>query len=181
MGLGLEVLKWEDTSGGTQIVQRVPSQGMAALKLGARGIVQSSQAAVFFRDGKALDVLPEGGHTLTTMNVPLLSKLYSLVYQDAPFQACVYFVSLKPFRNLGWGTKEPITLQDSIFGLVRVRAFGKFSVRVTNPQMFINTVVGTEGRSDSEDIEKWFKVVILDAFSDVVSTMMRGKSVVDIQ
>jgi membrane protease subunit (stomatin/prohibitin family) len=177
----LEVLKWEDTSGGTQVVQRLPAMGMADLKLGARVIVQSSQAAVFFRDGKALDVMPEGSHTLTTMNVPILSKLVNLVYQEAPFQAAVYFVSTKPFRNLGWGTKEPITLQDSIFGLVRVRAFGKFSVRVTNPQMFINEVVGTEGRSDAEDIERWFKSVLLDAFSDVVSTLMRGKSVVDIQ
>lgn len=181
MGLNLEVLKWEDTSGGTQIVQRLPAQGMADLKLGARVIVQSSQAAVFFRDGKALDVMPEGSHTLTTMNVPLISKLFKLVYQEAPFQAAVYFVSQKPFRNLGWGTKEPITLQDSIFGLVRVRAFGKFSVRVTNPQLFINEVVGTEGRSDAEDIERWFKTVLLDAFSDVVSSMMQGKSVVNIQ
>jgi membrane protease subunit (stomatin/prohibitin family) len=181
MSIRLEVLKWEDTSGGTQIVQRVPAQGMADIKLGAKAIVASSQAAVFFRDGKALDVMPEGSHTLTTANVPILSKVFNLFYQDNPFQACVYFVALKPFRNLGWGTKEPITLQDSIFGLVRVRAFGKFGIRVTNPQLFINTVVGTEGRSDAEDIEKWFKVVILDAFSDVVSTMMRGKSVVDIQ
>src|SRR4051812_18341238 len=100
-GLGLEVLKWEDTSGGTQIVQRLPAQGMAALKLGARVLVSSSQAAVFFRDGKALDVMPEGSHTLTTMNVPLLSKVFNLVYNDAPFQAAVFFVSTKPFRNLG--------------------------------------------------------------------------------
>src|SRR5437870_8365024 len=105
MSIRLEVLKWEDTSGGTQIVQRVPPSGMADLKLGAKALVASSQTAVFFRDGKALDVLGEGPHTLTTMNVPLLSKLYNLVYQDSPFQACVYFVSLKPFRNLGWGTK----------------------------------------------------------------------------
>jgi membrane protease subunit (stomatin/prohibitin family) len=181
MSIRLEVLKWEDTSGGTQIVQREPAQGMADLKLGARVIVATSQAAVFFRDGKALDTFREGTHTLTTANIPILSKLYNLVYTDNPFQAAVYFVSLKPFRNLGWGTKEPITLQDSIFGLVRVRAFGKFSVRVTDAQMFINTVVGTEGRSDAEDIEQWFRVVILDAFSDIVSNMMRGKSVVDIQ
>ena len=53
-------LKWEDTSGGTQIVQRDPAQGMADLKLGARVIVASSQAAVFFRDGKALDTFREG-------------------------------------------------------------------------------------------------------------------------
>ncbi|MEZ0229593.1 MAG: SPFH domain-containing protein [Planctomycetota bacterium] len=181
MSIRLEVIKWEDTSGGRQIVQRMPPQGMADLKLGARCIVGPSQAAVFFRDGKALDVFKEGTHTLTTMNVPLLSKLFSFAYQDAPFQAAVYYVSLKPFRDMGWGTKEPITLQDAIFGLVRVRSFGKFSVKVTDPMMFIGTVVGTEGRTDAEDIEGWFKTVILDAYSDIVANIMRGKSVVEIQ
>src|SRR5438270_9920073 len=105
MSIRLEVIKWEDTSGGRTIVQRVPAQGMTDLKLGARLIVSKGQAAVFFRDGKALDTFTaEGPHTLTTMNVPLLSKLFNLVYQDNPFQAAVYFVSLKPFTNLGWGT-----------------------------------------------------------------------------
>jgi len=181
MSIRLEVIKWEDTSGGHQIVQRVPPQGMADLKLGAKVIVQRSQACVFVRDGKALDTFQEGSHTLTTANVPLLSKLFNLVYQDNPFQACVYFVSLKPFTGLGWGTKEPITLQDSIFGLVRVRSFGKFSVRVTDPMNFIAQVVGTQGRADAEEIEEWFRVILLDAYSDVVANSMRGKSVVEIQ
>ena len=181
MSIRLEVLKWEDLSGGTQIVQRAPASGMADLKLGARVIVQESQQAVFFRNGKALDVMHPGSHTLTTENIPLISKLFNLVYQDNPFQAAVYFVSTKPFRNLGWGTKEPITLRDAEFGLVRVRAFGKFSVRVADTQMFIQTVVGTEGRQDAEEMERWFKVVLLDAFTGIVASMMAGKSVLDLQ
>jgi hypothetical protein len=136
---------------------------------------------VFFRNGKALDVMQPGSHTLTTENIPLISKLFNLVYQDNPFQAAVYFVATKPFRNLGWGTKEPITLRDAEFGLVRVRAFGKFSVRVADPMMFIQTVVGTEGRQEAEEMERWFKVVLLDAFTGIVASMMAGKSVLDLQ
>lgn len=181
MGLRLEVLKWEDRSGGREIVHRAPESGMADLKLGARVIVQESQAAVFFRNGKAMDTLGPGGHTLTTENLPIVSSLFKLVYQDAPFQSAVYFVSLKPFRELKWGTKEPILLEDSKFGFVNVRAFGAFSIRVTDPGVFIGTVVGTEGRQDAQDIERWFKDVVCARFSDVVSEYMQGKSVVQLQ
>jgi membrane protease subunit (stomatin/prohibitin family) len=181
MGIRLEVLKWEDTSGGKTIVHRVPQQGMADLKLGARCIVMESQAAVFFRNGKAMDTLGAGSHTLTTENIPLISKLYTLVYNDAPFQSCVYYVNLKPFRDLKWGTKEPILLEDTKFGFVNVRAFGKFSVKVSDPMMFINTVVGSQGRQDSTDIEKWFKDVIVARFSDLLAEYMAGKSVLQLQ
>ncbi|MCO5166866.1 MAG: SPFH domain-containing protein [Planctomycetes bacterium] len=181
MGLRLEVLKWEDTSGGRQIVARMPESGMADIKLGARCIVQESQAAVFFRNGKAMDTLKAGAHTLTTENLPVVSSLFKLVYNDAPFQSCVYFVSLKPFRELKWGTKEPILLEDTKFGFVNVRAFGSFSIRVTDPGMFIQTVVGTEGRQDSQDIERWFKDVVCARFADLVAEYMQGKSVVQLQ
>ncbi|HBP19221.1 MAG TPA: antifreeze protein [Planctomycetes bacterium] len=181
MGLGLEVIKWEDRSGGRRMVQRVPQAGMADLKLGARCIVQEGQAAVFFRNGQAMDVLKPGGHTLSTENIPLISKLYKLVYADAPFQSAVYFVSLKAFRDLKWGTKEPILLEDTKFGFVNVRAFGKFSVKITDPQTFVKEVVGTEGRQDSSDIEKWFKDVVVARFADLLAEYMTGKSVVQLQ
>lgn len=181
MGLRLEVLKWEDRSGGRQMVQRVPESGMADLKLGARCIVQDSQAAVFFRNGQAMDTLKAGGHTLSTENIPVISKLFNLVYQDNPFQSSVYFVSLKPFRDLKWGTKEPILLEDTKFGFVNVRAFGKFSIKITNPRMFVAEVVGTEGRQDSRDIERWFKDVVCARFSDLLAEFMQGKSVVQLQ
>jgi len=181
MSLRLEVIKWEDTSRGTRMVQRVPAQGMADLKLGARCIVQEGQAAVFFRNGQAMDTLKPGGHTLSTENIPLVSKLYNLVYQEAPFQSSVYFVSQKPFRDMKWGTKEPILLEDTKFGFVNVRAFGKFSIRITDPKTFVAEVVGTEGRQDSSDIERWFKDVVCARFSDLVAEFMTGKSVVQLQ
>jgi membrane protease subunit (stomatin/prohibitin family) len=181
MGIRLEVLKWEDKSGGTQIVNRVPEGGMADLKLGAKCIVMESQAAVFFRNGKAMDTLAAGNHTLTTENLPLVSSLFKLVYNDAPFQSCVYYVSLKPFRDLKWGTKEPIMLEDTRFGFVNVRSFGKFSIRVTDPQMFIGSVVGTEGRQDARDIERWFKDVVCARYADLLAEYMEGKSVLQLQ
>jgi len=140
-----------------------------------------SQAAVFFRNGKAMDTFRGGTHTLTTENLPVVSKLFKLVYNDAPFQAAVYYVSLKPFRDMKWGTKEPIMLEDTKFGFVNVRAFGKFSIRVVDPQVFIATVVGTEGRQDTRDVERWFKDVVCARFADLLAEYMQGKSVLQLQ
>lgn len=180
MGLRMEVLKWEDNTG-NRMVQRMPEQGMADLKLGARCIVQESQAAIFFRNGKALDTFGPGNHTLSTENIPVISSLFKLAYSGAPFQSCVYYVSLRPHRDLKWGTKEPVTLRDTDFGFVRVRSFGKFSVRITDPKMFVNTVVGSEGRHDAKDIERWFKDLIASRVTDLLASQMQGKSVLDIQ
>lgn len=181
MSLRLDVIKWEDNSRGSRMVQRIPAQGMADLKLGTRCIVSEGQAAVFFRNGQAMDTLKPGGHTLSTENIPILCKAYNLVYKDAPFQSSVYYVSLKPFRDLKWGTKEPILLEDTKFGFVNVRAFGKFSIRITDPKTFVSEVVGTEGRQDSQDIERWFKDVVCARFADLVAEFMTGKSVVQLQ
>jgi len=181
MSLKLEVIKWEDRSRGQTIVHRVPEHGMADIKLGARCIVQDGQSAVFYRNGTAMDTFSAGAHTLTTENIPLVSKLFNLVYQQAPFQAAVYYVSMKPFRDLKWGTKEPILLEDARFGFVNVRAFGKFSLRVKEPRMFITEVVGSEGRQDASDIERWFKDVVCARFADLLAEYMQGKSVVQLQ
>ena len=87
-----------------------------------------------------------GRHTLTTLNLPLLGKLIGLPFGGkSPFQAQVYFISRQTFTDLKWGTKEPITFRDSELTMVRLRAFGRFSMRVADPQIFLQQLVGTKG------------------------------------
>ena len=130
-----------------EIVFRVPQQGAGEFKFGSQLIVREGQAAVFFRDGKALDTFGPGRHTLNTNNLPLLTGIMGIAFGGAtPFTAEVYFVSLREFSDLRWGTAQPVVFRDTDFGMVRLRAFGGYSMRVGDPQLFVQQVVGSQRR-----------------------------------
>ena len=166
MAVLMEVIEWFDPDG-RQFVHRIPEEGSADIKMGAQVIVRESQAAVFFRDGKGLDVLGPGRHTLSTLNLPILTKILSLPWGfTSPFRAEVYFVNLKVFTDLKWGTKEPVAFKDKELGLVRLRAFGIFTARVSQPLLFINSLVGTQGAYTSDQVEGYLREVIVSRLND---------------
>ena len=170
--MAIEVIQWKEDSGGDELVYRFSSSD--SIKMGAQLIVNESQTAVFFRDGKALDTFGPGRHTLTTMNLPFLTKLLSWPFGfDSPFKAEVYFVSRRVFTNLKWGTREPVIFRDTEFNMVRLRSFGVYSIRVTEPQLFVNTIVGTQGRYTTGDIEGFLRDSIVSRLFDVLGETLK--------
>jgi membrane protease subunit (stomatin/prohibitin family) len=162
----LEVLEWFDNKG-TEIVHRIPEKGSGEIKFGAQLIIRESQAAVFFYKGKALDAFSPGRHTLTTANIPILTKILSLPWGlTSPLRAEVYFVNMKIFTNLKWGTRDPVAFKDSQLDLIRLRAFGVFNIQVIQPVLLINRLVGTQGIYSTEEIEEYLNQVIVSRFND---------------
>ncbi|MEA2625540.1 MAG: hypothetical protein QOD06_1585, partial [Candidatus Binatota bacterium] len=162
----LEIIEWFDANG-VEIAHRIPEGGSGETKFGAQLVVRENQAAVFFRDGKGLDVFGPGRHTLTTLNLPILTKILSLPWGfQSPFRCETYFVNLKVFTNMRWGTKDPVAFKDRELGLVRLRAFGAFTMRVTQPLLFVNTIVGTQGSFETAHIEDYLREVIVSRLND---------------
>lgn len=163
-----DIVEYMDASG-REIVHRIPEQGSGDFRLGSQLIVRESQAAVFFRDGKALDAFSAGRHTLSTANIPLLVNLLSIPFGgQTPFKAEVYFVNMKEFLDQKWGTPEPIALRDKELGLVRLRAFGAYSMQVVDPALFVNKIVGTQGIYETSRISDFLRSIIVSKLIDLM-------------
>jgi membrane protease subunit (stomatin/prohibitin family) len=160
------------------IVQRFPERGSGDFRIGSQLIVRESQAAVFFRDGKALDTFGAGRHTLTTANIPLITDLVgrAVFSGQTPFKAEVYFVSLRELTTMKWGTPQPITIQDPILRMARVTAFGTYSIQIVDPQLFVAKMVGTQNLYQTRDIQSFFRSIILTKMIDLIGEM--GKSII---
>jgi len=163
----IDIIEWTDDSSDTML-WRFPRYENE-IKYGAQLIARQSQAAVFVNMGEIADVFTAGMHQLTTGNLPLLSTLMGWKYGfHSPFKAEVYFVNTRNFTNLKWGTSNPVMLRDPEFGPVRMRAFGTYVVRVSDPAKFIKEIVGTGGHFTLDGVSDQLKNLIVTRFSDML-------------
>jgi excisionase family DNA binding protein len=166
-----------------EIVHRFPETGVADLRLGSQVIVRESQNVVFFRDGKALDVLGPGRHTITTANIPLLVNLIGIPFGNrTPFTAEVYYVSMREFPDRKWGTPQPIIVRNAGVGLgiALLQGFGTYSFQVSDPQQFVTQLVGAQGAYRMSDIETRLRTMLLSKLQDVLGETTTQSNILDL-
>lgn len=164
----IEILQWLDESNDS-LVYRFPVYNQE-IKMGAQLTVRENQAALFVNEGKAADLFGPGRYELTTQNVPILTTLRGWKYGfQSPFKAEVYFFNLRLFTDLKWGTQNPVMMRDADFGMIRVRAFGTYAMRITDPKVFFQTIVGTHGLTTMEEIVGQLRSTILSRLSDSIA------------
>lgn len=142
-----------------------------SLVWGTQVIVNQSQEAVFYKNGKALDVLPPGRHTLKTANIPLLEHIVNLPFDNqSPFAAEIYYVNKAVNMGMKWGTQEPIPILEPSYNLfIPVRAFGQFAIRINDSRKFVTTLVGTVQEFNQQQVLDYFRGHLMTRIKDYIS------------
>jgi len=165
----IDVIHWVDDTRDTMVwrFQREAHE----IKYGAKLTVREGQAAVFVHEGQLADVFTPGLYMLETNNMPIMTTLQHWDHGfQSPFKSEIYFVNTTRFNNLKWGTKNPIICRDPEFGPVRIRAYGTYTVRVTDPARFLTEIVGTDGEFTMDEISFQVRNIIVQEFSRVVAS-----------
>lgn len=163
----IDIIEWIDDDRHT-LVWRFPRY-QNEIKNGAQLIVRPGQLAVFVHRGQIADVFEPGNYTLKADNLPILSTLQGWKYGfNSPFRSEVYFVSTRQVTDLKWGTPNPIMLRDADFGPIRLRAFGTYALKATEPKALLKELVGTDGVVEADEVSELMRSIIMTAFADML-------------
>ncbi len=166
----IDIIEWTEPANNTLLAYRFPRYNNE-IKYGAKLTVREGQAAAFVNEGQLADVYLPGMYTLETENMPILSTLKGWKYGfDSPFKAEVYFVSTRQWTDQKWGTPNPIMLRDPEFGPVRLRAFGSYAFRVSDPGMFLRQLVATDPEFETYEITNQLRNAMISRFTDTVGS-----------
>jgi membrane protease subunit (stomatin/prohibitin family) len=164
----IEILQWLDDTNDS-LVYRFPVYNQE-IKMNAQLTVRENQAALFINEGKAADLFSPGRYQLTTQNLPILTTLRGWKYGfQSPFKAEVYFFNMRFFTDLKWGTTNPVMMRDAEFGMIRLRAFGTYAMKIADPKAFFATIVGTHGLTTTDEITGQLRSTILSRLSDAIA------------
>jgi len=164
----IEIIEWTDDSRDT-LSYRFPDDDKE-IKRGAQLIVRESQVVQFVYVGEFGDTFGPGKHSLTTDNIPVLSRLKGWKYGfESPFKADVYYVVTRLFTGNKWGTSNPVMVRDQDFGIVRVRAFGTYDFRVSDPKKFLKEVAGTDHHFRLDEFADTMRSRLVSVFSEALA------------
>ncbi|MEL7298938.1 MAG: SPFH domain-containing protein [Pseudomonadota bacterium] len=167
-GQFIDVIEWTDDTRDTMVF-RFEREGHE-IKYGAKLTVREAQSAVFIHEGQLADVFTPGLYMLETNNMPIMTSLQHWDHGfKSPFKSEIYFVATNRFTDLKWGTKNPIMLRDPEFGPTRLRAFGTYAIRVTDPARFMTEIVGTDGEFTTDEISFQIRNIIVQEFSQAIA------------
>jgi membrane protease subunit (stomatin/prohibitin family) len=167
-GQFIDVIHWTDDTRDT-MVWRFEREGHE-IKYGAKLTVREGQSAVFVHEGQLADVFTPGLYMLETNNMPIMTSLNHWDHGfRSPFKSEIYFVNTTRFGDLKWGTKNPIMMRDPEFGPTRLRAFGTYAVKVSDPARFLSEIVGTDGEFTMDEISFQIRNIIVQSFSRIIA------------
>ena len=165
----IDIIEWNDDSRDT-LSYRYPDDDKE-IKNGAQLVVRESQKVQFVYLGQFGDLFGPGKYSLTTDNIPILSRLKGWKYGfESPFKADVYYLTTRLFTGNKWGTSNPVMVRDQDFGIVRARAFGTYDFRIVDPPKFLKEVAGTDNHFRLDEFADVMRSRIVSVFSEALAT-----------
>ena len=170
MGQTIDVIEWTDSSKDT-IVHKYDRGNNNEIKMGAQLTVREGQIAIFVNEGQLADIFNPGRYELQTSNMPILTSLKAWKYGfNSPFKADVWFINTRQFLDMKWGTQNPVMMRDAEFGMVRLRAFGTYAFRVSDPETLLRECMGAAAVDyKASDIEGQIKRYSVSALTDAIA------------
>ena len=164
----IDILEWQESGDGV-LAWRYPMADNE-IQYGGSLTVRESQMALFVNEGKVADVFGPGMYKLTTQTLPVLTYLknWDKLFQS-PFKSDVVFFSTRQQIDQRWGTQQPVTIRDKDFGAVRLRAFGNYAYRITDPKKFYTEISGTRETYTAGDLDGQLRGMMLQHISDAVA------------
>jgi len=161
----IDVIHWTEPGDGI-LAYRFPMEDME-IQNGGQLTVRDSQMAIFVNEGQIADVFGPGLYTLTTQTLPILTYLknWDKAFKS-PFKSDVYYYSTRLQINQKWGTTTPITIRDKEFGAVRMRAYGIYAYRISDPKTFYEKVSGTRETYQTSELEGQLRNTIIARMTD---------------
>ena len=164
----VDVIEWTDNTADTMVHKY--DMGGKEIMMGAQLTVRESQVAIFVNEGQIADVFQPGRYELQTSNMPIMTKLKAWKFGfNSPFKSDVYFVNTKQFLDRKWGTANPVMMRDAEFGMIRLRAFGIYAFRVSDPVVFLREVFGTSSMFTVGEVEGQLKRTLVSGLSDAIA------------
>jgi membrane protease subunit (stomatin/prohibitin family) len=166
----IDIIEWTEPSQNEILAYRFPRY-KNEIKNGAKLTVREGQVAAFVKEGQLADIKTPGMYTLDTHNMPILSTILGWKYGfESPFKCEVYFISTRQWTNQKWGTQNPVMVRDPEFGPVRLRAFGSYAFKVTDPATFLKELVATDPSFEAYEITAQFRNTIVSRFVDALGS-----------
>ena len=170
----VDVVKWEVNT--NELIHKFESD---SLRLGSQLIVYPSQTALFVKGGVIADEFQSGTYTIKSENIPILGKLINIPFNsESPFKAEVWFVNQVSKLDLAWGTPQPIQIEDPKYNIiVPIRAHGQYGIRVSQPRLFLESLIGNMHTFGQEHIEHYFKGKIITNLNTILTQQIIEKKV----
>ena len=163
----LKIIEWTGSGDDTMVFRYSAREN--AIERGSRLVVREGQAAIFCDRGRLADVFGPGTYSLDARTIPILTRLMAWRFAfETPYKSDVYFVSTKLFTGLKWGTATPVIVRDKDFGAVRIRAYGNYAVRISDPYVFLTELLGANAEFKASDITDHIRSMLVMGLTDAL-------------